>query len=169
MAIAAALLAYALSPSVRHAVKHAVAKVFQHQQSRVPALTGQVLHGPRVTLASLRGHRAVIVFWSEGCSACSEQAPALAAFARTPAGRGQLVAILSGGQRATGERLIALYDWRFPNLRDPGGQLAVKFGLKDPPRELPVAFVLSSGGELLRTLRGPQTVASLTAAVLETG
>ncbi|MGH9046254.1 MAG: peroxiredoxin family protein [Acidimicrobiales bacterium] len=162
MAIAAAVLAYALSPNVRHAVS----KVFHHHRQHAPALTGQLLYGPRVTLSSLHGHGAVVVFWSQSCNGCSEQAPALAAFARAPAGRGHLVAVLYGGQRRTGERLIARYDWRFPNLRDPSGQLARKFGLKDP-RELPVAFVLGPDGELLRTLRGPQTVASLTAATQE--
>lgn len=172
--ILAALLAYTISPTVRHAVKHAagsvrhaVARVFHDEdRRRAPALNAQMLTaGARVQLSSLRGHRAVIVFWSDSCSACSTQARAVAQFASSSYGRTHTVGVDSGTDRVAAERFIALHHWRFPNLFDPTGQLARRYAIKHPTRELPVTFVLSGSGEILGTLRGPQSYSSLTRAI----
>ncbi|HEY7933570.1 MAG TPA: TlpA disulfide reductase family protein [Solirubrobacteraceae bacterium] len=167
LGITAAVLAYAISPGVRHAVKHAVARVFRdHDVRQAPPLTGQVLFGPRADLSTLRGHRALIVFWSESCAGCVSQAPAVAELAHSRDGRGRVLAVQYAGDPASGRRFIKRYRWSFPNLRDDTGQLTHAFGIHDPTRELPVAFLLDPTGGILRTLRGPQTVSSLQNALL---
>ncbi|MGH2832288.1 MAG: TlpA family protein disulfide reductase [Solirubrobacteraceae bacterium] len=172
--ILAALLAYAISPTVRHAVKHAagsvrhaVARVFHDEDRRqAPALNAQMLSaGAHVQLSSLHGHRAVIVFWSDSCSACTTQAGAIARFAGSSYGHARTVAVDSGSDRAAAERFIELHRWRFPNLFDPTSQLAQRYGIKHPTSELPVAFVLDSSGGIMGTLRGPQSYSSLTRAI----
>ena len=121
--------------------------------------------GAHVQLSSLHGHRAVIVFWSGSCSACATQAGAIARFASSGYGHAQTVGVNSGSDRAAAERFIKLHHWRFPNLSDPAGQLAKRYGIKHPTRELPVTFVLDSSGEILGILRGPQSYSSLTRAI----
>ena len=60
-----------------------------------PALPAHVLHGPKVSLASLRGHPALINFWASWCEPCRQEAPGLERLSRKPsrqrsAGRGRL-------------------------------------------------------------------------------
>ena len=91
--IAAALLAYAVSPGVRHAVGHAargvghaVAKVadrvFPDRQPVAPALPTESLSGSAVTLKTLKGHPALITFWAPSCAACAASAGTVETFAQ---------------------------------------------------------------------------------------
>lgn len=134
-------------------------------RKRAPALTGQMLSGQPVRLGSLRGQRAMVVFWSDSCGACGTQAGAVAQFAGSSYGRTRIIGVDSGSNRAAGERFIRRHRWRFPNVFDPSNQMARRYGISHPARELPVAFVLDSSGAILGTLRGPQSYNSLAHAI----
>ena len=48
------------------------------QRTVTPTLSGTALIGGQLTLASLRGHVAVLAFWGSWCAPCREEAPGLA-------------------------------------------------------------------------------------------
>src|SRR5216684_8553619 len=58
-----------------------------------PALPTQLLVGPRVDIASLRGRPAIIHFWASWCGPCVKEAPQLARLAGELRGRATLVGI----------------------------------------------------------------------------
>ncbi|MEA2391649.1 MAG: cytochrome c biosis protein CcmG, thiol:disulfide interchange protein DsbE [Solirubrobacteraceae bacterium] len=70
------------------------------------------------------------------------------------------------GDAASGARaFIRRYRWTFPVLRDSTNDVGNRFGLTG----LPTTYVLDARGRVAQTLRGPQTVASLTRAVAAAG
>jgi peroxiredoxin len=174
--IGAALLAYAISPGVRHAirraagsVKHAVVHAFpDNDQPSAPALPGAVLVGPRVDLKHLHGHPALVSFWTSSCAACGREAAALERFATSRAGRGRIVGVAFAEPLRSARRFVHRHHWTFPNLRDDRGVVGRRYGIKNT-RGLPVTFVLDASGHISGTLRGPPTVAQLSSALRRIG
>jgi peroxiredoxin len=162
--ILAALLAYAISPSVRHSINHAVHRVLHISEAKAaPALPGEVLVPPKVGLHDLRGHNALVIFWSGACPACRREAAAVERFA-TGAGSGRVVGVDYDGDARTARVFIDHHHWTYPNLLDAGGKVGRRYGVS-AARELPVTYVLDSSGHIVRTLHGPQTEAQLQAAL----
>jgi thiol-disulfide isomerase/thioredoxin len=61
-----------------------------------PALPSRAIDGSGVSIASLRGHPVLINFFASWCDPCQQEAPALARFASSPAGRGHIVGVDTG-------------------------------------------------------------------------
>lgn len=121
-----------------------------------------VLRGPAVTLATLRGHPAVIVFFASWCTGCHAEAAAVERFARSRAGDGHIVAIDDLDPVATDARaFLAQYHWTLPVLRDADGRTGDAYGVTS----LPATVVLNAKGLIVRRLLGPQSVASLERAL----
>jgi len=121
-----------------------------------PALPRQSLNGRSTTLAALHGHSAVVVFFASWCIPCRAEAPAVARFAGSRAGRGRVVAIDyddGGGWRA----FLRRYGWDFPVLDDSSGVSGAAFRIPD----LPTVVFLDAGGRIASMSFGPQTVGSL--------
>jgi thiol-disulfide isomerase/thioredoxin len=132
-----------------------------HPSRPAPALPRAVLHAPAVTLATLRGHAAMIVFWASWCGPCHTEAPAIERFALSPAGAGHVVALSESGNLTNARKFIAQYHWTFPVLNDPAGVTSGQFGVLG----LPTTVVLNGKGQIVRALLGAQTVHSLAAAI----
>jgi cytochrome c biogenesis protein CcmG/thiol:disulfide interchange protein DsbE len=126
-----------------------------------PPLPRQALHPPAVTLAGLRGRPVLVSFWAAWCAPCRQEAPALAAFARSPGGRGHLVGVDTGDDLGAARRFIARYGWTFAVLRDPASATAVDYRVPG----LPTTFALDARGRIVAQLSGAQTTASLTRAL----
>lgn len=164
MGIGAALLAYAISPSVRHAVKraahsvgHAVTHVFKDNDRRAaPVLPTEVLVGPAVTLHTLHGHPALVAFWAARCPGCSREARAIEQYALSAAGRGRVVGVNFGDSSHSARAFIAHHHWTFTNLRDATGAVARHYGIKTVSG-LPVTYALDRTGHIAATIRGPLT------------
>jgi cytochrome c biogenesis protein CcmG/thiol:disulfide interchange protein DsbE len=130
-----------------------------------PALPRQVLAGRRVDLAALRGRPVVVNFWASWCAPCRREAPQLQRFSVDQRGTAQLVGV-DWGDGASGARaFVRRYRWTFPVLRDSTNDVGNRFGLTG----LPTTYVLDARGRVAQTLRGPQTEASLTRAVVAAG
>ncbi len=172
--IAAAILAYAISPSIRHAVGHAARgvghavarvadRVFPDHTVSAPALPTETLSGATVTLKTLHGHPALITFWSPSCAACAQSAAAVEAFARSAAPY-RIVGVADGGTRPAALRFLQVHGWTFTNLRDGDGSVSRRYGAK-AASALPLTIVIDSSGHIKATLRGPRTAAQLNAAL----
>lgn len=128
-----------------------------------PALPRTTLFGPPVTLAALRGHPAVVIFWASWCPGCHREAPAVERFARSAAGRGRVITVdYSDGGDWHG--FVRRYAWSVPVFADRDGTLGAAYGING----LPATVILDARGRIAATSVLPQTVSSLTRA-LETG
>ena len=126
-----------------------------------PALPREVLAGPRVDLASLRGKPALINFWASWCEPCKEEAPELKSFSNGLGDRATLVGVDWGDSEDGARQFIAKSGWEYPILRDPTQKVGTQYGLNG----LPTTFVLDADGDIVQTLQGPQTAASLNRAL----
>ncbi len=133
------------------------------KRTLAPELAGTPLVPPPVRLRALRGKPVVINFWASWCLPCREEAPELARFDREMRARARLVGV--NFQDAEGDALafVREFHWRFPNVRDPRGKLAGRYGLVG----LPTTFVVDARWRLARELTGAQTFAKLVRAVNE--
>jgi DsbE subfamily thiol:disulfide oxidoreductase len=126
-----------------------------------PELPSQVLQGPKVDLASLRGRPALVNFWASWCTPCKEEMPELERIARELGGRASVVGIDWNDSTQNAKAFIRQHDLTYPILRDGSGEVASRYGISG----LPTTFVLDSDGRIVRTLRGPQTSATLREAL----
>jgi cytochrome c biogenesis protein CcmG/thiol:disulfide interchange protein DsbE len=126
-----------------------------------PQLPRQVLAGPRTDLASLRGKPALVNFWASWCKPCEQEAPELKRFDQTLGGKANLVGVDWGDSAANAKQFIATSGWRYPVLRDPSQKVGAAYGLNG----LPTTFVLDADGNIVKTLQGPQTAATLRRAL----
>lgn len=127
-----------------------------------PALPTDRLSGEAVSLASLRGRPALVVFWASWCTPCEQEAPALERFARSLHGRATLVGVnWSDPSLAGAKAFVKRFGWTFPNLRDPDETSGQKFGVSG----LPTTYAIDSSGRIRDTLRGPQTQVTLAQAL----
>jgi thiol-disulfide isomerase/thioredoxin len=134
-----------------------------------PALPAERLFGPPVTLAGLvaagAGRPAVVTFWASWCGPCAGEAAELERFAQSAAGRGRLVGVDISDGAPEARAFIARHRWTFTNVRDAESAVGHAYGVLGPPE----TFVIDARGRITGTLRGPQTLASLTRAVAAAG
>jgi cytochrome c biogenesis protein CcmG, thiol:disulfide interchange protein DsbE len=122
-----------------------------------PALPSQVLRGPKVDLASLRGEPALVNFWASWCTPCKQEAPALDRLAEGLHGRARVVGVDFNDTTSNATDFIRKHHLGYPILRDGSGAVGESFGVAG----LPTTFLLDPEGRIVRTLRGPQTATGL--------
>jgi len=133
------------------------------ERRQAPELEGVVLVPPLVRLVDLRGRPVLVNFWASWCLPCREEAPHLARFARDMDERAQLVGVDFQDAKTDALAFVRKFGWTFPNIRDPSGELAGRYGLVG----LPTTYVLDSEGRIAQSLTGPQTYESLVEVVEE--
>lgn len=128
-----------------------------------PTLTGEVLVPPPIRLTDLRGKPVLVNFWASWCVPCREEAPRLARFAREMDSRARLVGVDFQDAKSDALAFVREFRWTFPNVRDPRGRIAARYGLSG----LPTTYVIDSKGRIARSLTGAQTYESLVRAIAE--
>ena len=128
-----------------------------------PALPAEVLVAPRATLAALKGRPAIVNFWASWCGPCRKEAPQISRLAASLHGRARLVGVDYSDAASGARAFIRAHHWTFPNLRDGSGRAGERYGLGG----LPTTFVLDRNGAIVKRFVGPQTAATLLAAVRE--
>ena len=132
------------------------------ERPSAPELEGAVLVPPAVRLADLRGKPALVNFWASWCIPCRKEAPELARFDSTMSNRAQLVGVDIQDTKADALAFVHKFGWSFPNLYDPAGVLAPRYGLIGLPT---TTYVIDPQGRIAYQLTGPQTLQSLQRAV----
>jgi cytochrome c biogenesis protein CcmG, thiol:disulfide interchange protein DsbE len=122
-----------------------------------PPLPAAVLFPPRVTIAGLGGKPAAINFWASWCGPCRQEAPQLERLSRSQHGQARLVGVDWNDGLASARAFVRRYRWSFPVLRDASGTVGEGYGVIG----LPMTFILDSRGQIVETLRGPQTAQSI--------
>lgn len=131
-----------------------------------PALPTDRLSGTNVSLSSLHGRPALIVFWASWCTPCEQEAPALERFSRTLNGQAALVGVNWSDPSLSGAKaFVKRFGWTFSNLRDPDETSGQRFGVSG----LPTTYAIDASGRIRDTLRGPQTQATLAHALAVAG
>lgn len=123
------------------------------------ALPAQVLVGPPVTPATLRGKPAIVHFWASWCQPCVEEAPEFAALRRRLGGRARLVGVNWSDNLGDAREFITRHRWTFPVLVDADAAA----GQHDGIQGLPATLILDEQGRIVKRLTGPQTADGLLA------
>lgn len=101
-----------------------------------PAFVLESLDGVQVSLTELRGRPVVLNFWASWCVPCREEAPLFRELSARQ-GEGSGVAILGVLFQETNERsardFIREYALAYPNLKDPGINTGVEYGVSGIP------------------------------------
>jgi thiol-disulfide isomerase/thioredoxin len=131
-----------------------------------PALPRERLSGADVTLSSVlaaaHGRSVLVVFWASWCDPCRQEAPDVAAFARSAFGRGRIVGVdWSDPETSEARAFVRRYRWSFPNLRDREGTVGYRYRV----RNMPAWFVVNTDGRIGQVFYGPQTERSLRVAL----
>ena len=122
-----------------------------------PPLPRDVLVGPRVQLAGLRGRPAIVHFWASWCGPCTKEAPELARLASALRGRAAVVGVDWSDSRSGAAAFVRKHGWTFPVLVDDAGRAGSAWHIHG----LPTTFVLDAEGRIVKQLSGPQTVRGL--------
>jgi cytochrome c biogenesis protein CcmG, thiol:disulfide interchange protein DsbE len=126
-----------------------------------PTVTRALADG-RVSLRELRGVPVVVNFWASWCPPCREEAPRLERAWEQARGRGVLLLGLNQ-QDLTGDARAFMrgYGTSYPNVRDPQGRVAPKWGVTG----LPETFFLNRRGQVVDHVIGAISVQQLSAGI----
>ena len=120
------------------------------------------LHGHTLNTASLYGKWLVINYWAPWCTPCLKEIKELNQFYTKNKGSVALFGVnFDNSSVSKQQQLEKQYAIGYPSLKqDPGPMLGLS-----PVQVVPVTFVINPHGQLVHTLYGEQTVASLEKAL----
>jgi len=114
-----------------------------------PSVSGPVVGGGRLALASYRGHVVVLNFWGSWCTPCRAEAPSLSALATAFKSSGvRFLGIDIRDSPATAEAFMSDFRITYPSLNDPSDNLALDFRDTVPPTGIPTTLVISPSGRI---------------------
>ncbi|HEY5251485.1 MAG TPA: TlpA disulfide reductase family protein [Acidimicrobiales bacterium] len=109
-----------------------------------PALSGTTLSGGHFQLTAYRGRWVVVNFFASWCPPCQDEEPDLVAFAfqhRSP-GDPALIGVVYDDTTSSARSFEHSAGATWPTLVDPGGQIALRYGVRGPPE----TFLISPQG-----------------------
>jgi thiol-disulfide isomerase/thioredoxin len=84
-------------------------------------------------LEELRGAPVLVNFWASWCAPCRVEAPGLARLAREFGGEIQFVGVNILDERRPARDFILEFDWQYPSIFDPRGEIRDGFGYIGQP------------------------------------
>lgn len=130
------------------------------QRKPAPAISGTTLGGATYRLADHRGSVVVINFWASWCPPCRLEASYLEQAYQATKDSG--VTFLGVNSRDGKSEALSFARQRFsyPNLFDPSGRVALRFGAAAP--SLPSTLIIDRDGRLAADIHAPVQTDSLT-------
>jgi cytochrome c biogenesis protein CcmG/thiol:disulfide interchange protein DsbE len=125
----------------------------------VPAVAGTTVDGSRYALATPPGRYTVINFFASWCVPCQEEGTELVKFQyeHQHSGDASMLSVVFDDSLSSARSYQATLGATWPTLSDPGGTLAVAFGVRAPPS----TFVVAPDGRVVAYLVAPVTAADL--------
>jgi cytochrome c biogenesis protein CcmG/thiol:disulfide interchange protein DsbE len=118
-----------------------------------PGITGTTVSGGSFDLAADRGRWVVVNFFASWCPPCQQEEPELITFAFQHRGArdAALVGVdCCGDATASARGFLASSGATWPAVIDPGGQIALQYGVRDPPE----TFLVSPSGIVVAHIDG---------------
>ncbi len=106
-----------------------------------PRTIGTTLAGKRLSLASFRGRFVVLNFFASWCPPCQEEQADLVRFAYQHQGRNgvAVVGVVFDDSATNAAHFLASTGSTWPVLPDPGGAIALDWGVRAPPESFLIA------------------------------
>jgi thiol-disulfide isomerase/thioredoxin len=101
--------------------------------------------GFRALLASLEGTPVVVNVWASWCGPCRVEGPHLASLAREYEGRVQFLGVDILDNREAARDFILEFDWPYPSVFDPQGEIRDSLGFLGQP----VTLVVDREGDVV--------------------
>jgi cytochrome c biogenesis protein CcmG/thiol:disulfide interchange protein DsbE len=124
-----------------------------------PAVAATTVDGSHFTLATPPGRYTVINFFASWCVPCQEEGTELVKFQyeHQRSGDASMLSVVFDDGLSSARSYQATLGATWPTLADPGGTLAVAFGVRAPPS----TFVVAPDGRVVAFLVAPVTAADL--------
>ena len=128
-----------------------------------PQVSGPGLTGGSVDLSAQRGRFVVVNFFASWCPPCQVEEPELVQFAyqHRAAGDAEVLGVVFADRTASAEHFLASTGAAWPAVGDPGGQVALAYGVRGPPE----TYVVDGRGLIVTKFTGPVRAGDLEAAV----
>lgn len=118
----------------------------------VPAVTGATVQGGRFDLGAMRGRWVVVNYFATWCRECRVEHPELERFfqAHEAVGGATVVSVVFNDTPKAVREFLADNGGRWPMVIDPGGQIAVNFGVG----KVPESYLVSPNGYVVAKIVG---------------
>ncbi len=130
-----------------------------------PPIAGVTVTGARFHLPSAPGHFVVLNFFASWCEPCQTEGPDLATFEfeHHRSGDASMLSVVFDDSSSQAALYQAQLGATWPTLVDPGGRLALSFGVRAPPS----TFVIAPDGRVVAFIIAPVTAADLDKIIAE--
>ena len=126
-----------------------------------PEIIGTSLTGNAFHLSDYRGKFVVIDFFTSWCVACQKEQPELVKFSQQEFGHFQLVGVILPDTIRSVRKFLQPWVGLYPVLADPGGSIALNYGVLNPPTK----FLVDPQGVVIEKILGPVTASWLEAQI----